>query len=132
MRKGKMRRDWDVIKELLNEIEPLHQFNGLNLQVYYSGDKKSDDHSIHKMEMARLLIQGNYITGMQSKTIAPGGFASIHNMQLTFQGHDLLDKLNDVVLWNKMTNLAKQQGINITFGTLGSLATAALQSWFNL
>ena len=129
-KEARMKTDWDVIKELLNEVEPLHQFNGLNLEVYYMGDRKSDDHSIHKMEMARLLLDEGYLVGMQGKTIFFGGFTSIHNMRLTFKGHDLLDKLNDEVLWSRMTKLAKQQGIKITFGALGTLATAALQDIF--
>lgn len=122
-----MKRNWSVIKELLNDLEPLHQFNGLHLQVYYSGDLKSDDLAIHKMEMARLLIEKNYITGIISKTIMPGGYAEISNMNLTFDGHDLLDKLNDDTLWNKIRAIAKEKSIDITFTTLGALVAKALE-----
>lgn len=122
-----MKRDLAVIKELLNDLEPLHQFNGLHLQVYYNGDLKSDEHAIHKMEMARMLIEKNYITGMISKTIFSGGFAEISNMNLTFDGHDLLDKLNDDTLWNKIKFIAKEKSIDITFTTLGALVTKALE-----
>lgn len=123
-----MKRDWDVIKELLNELEPLHQFNGLHLQVYYIGENQSPERAIHKMEMARLLIEKNYITGMISRTIAPGGFAEISNITLTFDGHNLLETLNDNTLWNKIKTLAKEKSINLTFSTLGTLTTQALTS----
>lgn len=125
-----MKRDWYVIKELLNDLEPLHQFNGLNLKVYYYGDHKSDDRDILRMETARLLIEKNYITGLVSKTKF-GGFAEISNMNLTFDGHNLLDTLNDDTLWNQITKIAKDQSIKVTFSTLGALTTQALLSIFS-
>lgn len=121
-----MVRDWKIIKELLNELQPLHQFNGLHLMVYYGGEHVSPEKDIHKMEMARLLIEKKYITGIVSKTIAPGGFAEISNMTLTFEGHDLLDKLNDDTLWNRIIGLAKEKSIKLTFATLDTLTKKAL------
>jgi hypothetical protein len=126
-----MKRDWNVIKDLLNELEPLHQYNGLHLQVYYLGENKSAEYEIHKMEMARLLIEKNYIKGNISRTIAPGGFSEISNMNLTFDGYDLLEKLNDDTLWKKIKGIAKDKGIEVTFTTLGALTTQAIQSIFS-
>ena len=124
----RMKRDWKVIKELLKELEPLHQYNGLTLQVYHSGEHKSSETAIHKMDMAILLMQKNYITGMKSKTVGFGGFAEITNMNLTFEGHDLLDILEDKTLWKKIKNIAKDRGIEITFSTLPPLISKAISS----
>lgn len=123
-----MKRDWKVIKELLNELEPLHEFNGLNLQVFYSGDRKSSENDLQKMYWAKQLISKNYISGIVNNTIDPDGYTAISNMNLTFDGHDLLEKLNDDTLWKKIEELAKDQGIKLTFSTLGILAQKAITS----
>jgi hypothetical protein len=126
-----MKRDWNIIKELLLELEPLHQYNGLTLQVYYLDKSKSDDRDIHKFEMAKLLIEKQFIKGTVSETNYFGGYAEIHNMILTFDGHDLLDKLNDETLWKKITLVAKTKGIDVTFTTLSTLAIEAMKMVVN-
>lgn len=126
-----MKRDWKVIKAVLEELEPLKISEGMTLSVYYKGDQESTYEEIHKFEMAFLLLEQEYIKGSESKSLGVT-YKSISNVNLTWKGHDLLDTLNDKKVWNKIKEIAVNKGVDVTFSTLGALQTAAITSILNL
>ena len=120
-----MQRDWKIIQAVLMELEPLNSVKGKNYQVHYTGDKKSSPADIHKFEMVGLLLDQGFIQGIRSKSLGVE-FKQILNLNLTWQGHDLLDTLNDNKVWSKIKEIALNKGVDVTFSTLGALQAAAL------
>lgn len=125
-----MKRDWKVIKAVLEELEPLKISEGMAFSVHYKGDQESTYEEIHKFEMALLLLEQEYIKGFESKSLGVT-YKSISNVNLTWKGHDLLDTLNDKKVWNKIKEIAVNKGVDVTFSTLGALQTAAIASILN-
>lgn len=122
-----MKRDWKIIKVVLEELESLNSSNSITLSIYSTGDKKSTDEEINKFYMASLLLEQNYIKGLPSKSLNTD-YKSISDLNLTWKGHDLLDTLNDNKVWNKIKEIALNKGIDITFSTFEPLKNAALAS----
>ena len=122
-----MKRDWDVIKAVLQELEPLNSVEGKTYSVHYTGEKQSSPEEIHKFEMVILLLEQGFIQGHRSKSLGIE-FKTILNLTLTWKGHDLLDTLNDNKLWSKIKETAVNAGLKVTFSTLGALQTAAITS----
>jgi hypothetical protein len=120
-----MQRNWDIIKAILMELEPLNSAEGKNYQVHYTGAKKSSPEDIHKFEMVSLLLDKGFIQGVRSKSLGVE-FKQILNLTLTWEGHDLLDILNDNKVWSKIKEVALNKGIEVTFSTLKVLHSAAL------
>ena len=48
-------------------------------------------------------------------------------LEITFQGHDLLDTIRAVSVWEKIKRLAKENGLELTFEVVKKLSGAALE-----
>lgn len=81
-----MKRDWDVIREVLIEVESMpHEARGT---FAYSIGPDQSPASRTKAEHAFLLEQGGYIGGIDSSDL---GGSTLLGPELTWAGHDLLD-----------------------------------------
>jgi hypothetical protein len=116
-----MKRDWDVIREVLVEVEGLsestrHAFN-------YSYDETSSDVARAKCEQALLLWKAGFISAIDAgNTEGP----AILSPELTWQGHDLLDTIRSKAIWEKIKSTAREKGIELTFDAVKTLGKAAL------
>ncbi|MGR2919412.1 DUF2513 domain-containing protein [Acinetobacter sp. 1125_18A] len=117
-----MKRDWDVIRNLLIDIEALTHSDSYNL------DSKGldDSHEIIKLEMADLLLAKGFFTG--GRDVYLDGELALFNLKLTWDGHELLDTLRDENVWNRIKQISKEKGVDITFESIKVMLGLALTS----
>jgi hypothetical protein len=109
-----MKRDWDVVRQVLLEIE-----EGNEGKATY-GDNTDPVKTGH----AFLLRDAGYISAIDANT--PSGRALIHPA-LTWVGHDLLDTIRSKTVWERVKQIAKDKGIELTFDAVKLLAVKALE-----
>ncbi|MBJ9771764.1 DUF2513 domain-containing protein [Acinetobacter baumannii] len=117
-----MKRDWDVIRNLLIEVEELTYFESYDLDSI----EFEDSIEIIKVEMADLLLAKGFFTG--ERTLYLDGNVYLCNLKLTWDGHELLDTLRDKNVWNRIKEISKEKGIDITFESIKIMLGLALTS----
>ena len=117
-----MRRDWDVIRNLLIEIEALTYSDSFSLDSNDLDDPKD----IIKLEMADLLLAKGFFTGGRDAYLDSG--LVLYNLKLTWDGHELLDTLRDQNVWNRIKEISKEKGVDITFESIKVMLGLALTS----
>lgn len=108
-----MKRDWDVILEVLTEIEA----DNLNNLTY--GELSSPIRTRH----AFLLRDAGFISGIDASTM--DGKALL-TPELTWEGHELLATIRSKPLWEKIKKAAQDKGIELSFDVVVALAKTAL------
>jgi len=117
-----MKRDWDVIRNLLIDIEELTHSESYDLDSsQFDGSKE-----IIKVEMADLLLAKGFFTG--ERIVYLDGSLYLSNLKLTWDGHELLDTLRDKNVWNRIKEISKEKGIDITFESIKVMLGLALTS----
>lgn len=110
-----MKRDWDVIREVLIEIE---EFEGKNDLIYsLNGD------SPIKGSHALLLWKAGFITAINMSDLDG---PAILDPELTWEGHDLLDTIRSKDVWERVKTTAKEKGIELTFEAVKMLGKIAV------
>jgi hypothetical protein len=107
-----MKRDWDVVRQVLSEVE--------------AGDRHKYSDSVDPVATghAFLLLDAGYITAIDATTLDGRGLL---NPELTWEGHDLLDTIRSKSVWERIKQLAKDKGIELTFDAVKVLAAKALE-----
>lgn len=116
-----MKRDWDVIRDVLIEVEELSSAE--RDSFVYGVGSEYDDKDATKSEHAFLLWKANFITGIDASTF--GGKALL-SPDLTWQGHDLLETMRSKAVWERIKTIAKDKGIELTFEAVKALGKVAL------
>lgn len=116
-----MKRDWEVIRQVLIEVEELNATDR-NSATYGLGDEYGDD-EVTKNEHALLLWKAGFISGIDAGTLdGPALIAP----DLTWAGHELLDTLRSKAVWERIKTTAKDKGIELTFDAVKALGKVAL------
>lgn len=116
-----MKRDWDVIREVLIEVEELGAADRASATYGLGGEHNDQD--ANKAEHALLLWRANFISGIDAGTLAgPAVLAP----ELTWQGHDLLETMRSTAIWERIKTTAKDKGIELTFDAVKALGKVAL------
>lgn len=135
-----MKRDWDLIRKLLTEIEEEKDI----LADFSSEPKRADDESeqefIQRFEAFRkvesnilghleMLVDNDYVKGITVGRYLDGGFygAADSGARLTMAGHDLLDTMRSSPVWESIKSTAKSKGIELTFDAIKALGAFALK-----
>lgn len=113
-----MKRDWDVIRNVLIEVEALNSATFESCQY----DATSDEDGF-KGEHAVLLWRAGFIQGVDASS-SDGD--SIIAQGLTWSGHDLLDTIRSQAIWERIKSTAKDKGIELTFESVKALGKYAL------
>lgn len=116
-----MKRDWDVIRAVLIEVEALSE-QERNSFGYGLGDEHIGDDPA-KSEHALLLWKAGFIEAIDVGTMAGPAMLS---PELTWQGHDLLDTLRSKAVWERIKATAKEKGIELTFDAVKAIGKVAL------
>lgn len=116
-----MKRDWDVIREVLIEVEGLSE-QQRNTFGYGLGDEHAGDDPA-KGEHALLLWKAGFIEAIDSGTMAG---PAILSPELTWQGHELLDTVRSKPVWERIKSTAKEKGLELTFDVVKGLGKLAL------
>lgn len=105
-----MKRDFDLIRELLLDIEenigPVNEGYEPNVEGY--SEELIYGHLI-------LLAEAGFITGANIE-IHGGGVYIAHSM--TYSGFDFLDKIRDTTMWAKIKAFVKSKGAPLVVDTI--------------
>ncbi|MFZ3289435.1 MAG: DUF2513 domain-containing protein [Telluria sp.] len=115
-----MKRDWDIVREVLIEVESLSEFERGNSVYEVGGDIEIDSpKNLH----ALMLWRAGYLTGIDASTLSGPALIS---PDLSWAGHDLLDTLRSSAVWERIKTTAKEKGIELTFDAVKALGKTAL------
>ena len=114
-----MKRNWDVIRELLSKVEECSLPTDM-VQLSSFSPERAVEVSYH-ME---LLFEAGLVDGQMSKTIGPGPY-DFFAMRLTWNGHEFLDGIQSETVWQKTKKAFATNGITMTFELVKSVATEA-------
>jgi hypothetical protein len=115
-----MKRDWDLIREVLIELEALDTHNDRKDYEIERGKPRDTD---AMAEQALLLFKSRFIEGIDANTF--DGPAVIAR-GLTWEGHDLLQTIRSKPVWERVKKIAEEKGIELTFDAVKQLAAKAL------
>jgi hypothetical protein len=117
-----MKRDWDLIRKQLTDIEEENDlFSELRPDPVYK-DQAWDAYEKELKECRaidarilghlELLIEAGYVDGVQVVRSADGLLSyGVHSPRLTMAGHDLLDTMRSKTIWERIKASAKERGI---------------------
>jgi len=75
-----------------------------------------------------LLIDSGYVEGLKVLRGADNHFSyGVSAPRLTMAGHDLLDTIRSVTIWESIKSTAQKKGIELTFDAIKALAGFALK-----
>lgn len=117
-----MKRDWDLIRQVLLEIEEIPR-----AELYRHGyDVREDEDELElcKAEQALILWDAGFIKGMNASSMEGRALMA---PELTWDGHDLLDTLRSKPVWERIRAVAGEKGIELTFDSVKALGAAAIQ-----
>ena len=109
-----MKRDLDLIKAILLEIEKKDDTSPISNLSVEGYDQKSIDYNIHLLNQA----------GLIKANIARVGANEIYDpiiLEMTWSGHEFLDSARNETVWNKGKELIKQHGGSVPFEVLKSV-----------
>jgi hypothetical protein len=116
-----MKRDWDIIRSVLEDIEAQTAEERENAVYVIQADQSPDDRA--KVEHVFLLARGGYLKGIWSEDLSG---TMLMALELTWDGHDLLDTIRSSTIWSKVKAAAKTKGIELTLDAVKVLAKYAL------
>lgn len=114
-----MKRNWDVIREVLIEVEALDQAKFEDIQYDAPSESSNPEKAVHMI----LLWKAGFIEGADASSMA--GDAVIAT-GLTWAGHDLLETMRSKPVWNQIKKMAQEKGIELTFDAVKALGRTAL------
>lgn len=123
-RKGAdLKRDMDLVREILLEIEREPQLDGTRpAKLSIQGRDPNEVGYV-----VDLLIQAGFVTGPDRR---PAGAAPIVK-GLTWQGHELLDNIRDPGVWEKTKEKTKPL-LSVSIAILAELAKAEIKRQLGL
>src|SRR4051812_8458418 len=103
-----MKRDWDVIREVLLEVEA-HDAEDPNELTYAVGPEEGFS---LKAQHALLLWKEGFIEGVNGSTLSGH---RVFVQSLSWGGHDLLDTLRSKSVWERVKKTSAEKGIELSF-----------------
>ena len=124
-----MKRDWDIIRELLSQIEDetLPAFvNELHRDVQFG---KGDP--VFESDVARhlkLLADAGFVKGVQFANTSPKKVCYVRvEPDLTMEGYDLLEVLRSKSIWASVKEQIKTTGAGLTVEAIKVFASQAIR-----
>jgi len=110
-----MRRDWDIIRDILIAVESRDNENErLSFEVDYT-----DEQIVYHLE---LLIEARLLNG-ERVTLGLGP-ESFHIKRLSWEGHQFLDAIRDQGIWSKTKKKVAESGVGLTFELVKTVAVS--------
>lgn len=116
-----MKRDWNLIRDLLIHIEDAEGQHLLNEDINVDTPERVYYHLDQ-------MIQSGLINGDKCTYMSGGGRVAITG--LTPKGHDFLEKIRSDTVWTKTKTLVKDKGLDLTYETIKAGAVAAISGIF--
>ena len=116
-----MTRDWELVREILVKLEEKSDTKkGLRPEEIQSHDREVVSYHI------KLLLQARLVEGECSKALSAPLYCFAYN--LTWEGHEFLDKIRNDTVWNKVKTTLKNKGIEFSFDSIKILASEYIRS----
>jgi len=116
-----MKRDWDLVREILLKLEACESARG-QLQPGEFAGRDEELVSYH----VRILMEAGLIEGECSKATGRPLHCTAHS--LTWEGHELLDRVRSHAAWNKIKGVAREKGLDMTLDVIKLAAKTVLES----
>ena len=113
-----MKRDWDVIRAVLLEVQNMTQAER-NQSSYAAEDDDDDAQARH----AFLLYDAGFLSGVSADDMSGRELIS---PDLTWSGHELLASIESRPVWKRVKQMAKEKGLELSFDAVKLLAAKAL------
>lgn len=108
-----MKRDWELIRKLLLEIEERTPGQSLSTSDF-QGDTNAISYHL------TLLVESDLVVGHSIGTMDNQFDCKIQ--RLSWNGHDFLDAVSNDGIWAKITNSIKDVGGKVTIETIKGIA----------
>jgi hypothetical protein len=136
-----MKRDWDLIRKQLTDIEEERDVLAdipvkpkWSNQDWVEYEQQLKEFNATEGRIAghlEMLIDNGYIDGLYVVRSADGQFSyGLNSPRLTMAGHDLLDTMRSSPVWESIKSTAKTKGVELTFDVIKALGSIALKQLF--
>jgi hypothetical protein len=116
-----MKRDWDLVREILLAVEACETTRGRVRPEDIAGrDGELVSYHIQIMTEAGLLM------GECSRSIGAPLYCTAS--RLTWEGHEFLDEVRSHTAWNTIKGLARERGLDLTMGVITAAAKLVVES----
>ena len=133
-----MKRDWDLLRKQLTDIEEEHDVLAEIPAEPKWTDQPWDEYEQQLKEFKaieariaghlEMLINNGYVEGIYVKRGADGHFSyGLAGSRLTMSGFDLLDTMRSSSIWESIKSTAQAKGVELTFDVIKGLASLALK-----
>lgn len=116
-----MQRDWDIVRKILLKVEANPTTNG----EVGSSDIEGVPPAVAAHHMV-LLSEAGLIEGGGRPNGVVGAEPWRYATRLTWDGHDLLDKIRRDTVWNRIKTIARDKGIDLTVDAIKAIARVVL------
>jgi uncharacterized protein DUF2513 len=117
-----MKRNWDVIRELLIEVEALDT-DQRHRTAYGVGPLHAQEDQV-EAEHALLLWKSGLISAVDVSSLEG---EAIQSPELTWADHDLLDTVRSKPIWERIKRTASEKGVDLTFDAVKVPGKLALE-----
>ena len=114
-----MKRNWDLIREVLIEVEALDSARFEEIQYGPASESSEPEKAAHGV----LLWKAGYVEGADASSMSGDAVLATG---LTWAGHELLETIRSKAIWERIKTTAKDKGIELTFDAVKALGSAAL------
>lgn len=118
-----MKRDWDLIRKILSELEAL----GDTSSYLRSENVAGWDGGIVSYHM-QMMIDAGLAKGSCSTYI--NGGMECHLISMTWEGHEFFDKIRSQSTWNSVKKIASEKGLSLSFEVVKLAAGQAIKAMF--
>jgi hypothetical protein len=121
-----MKRDWDVLRQALTEIEEMPSQTREGFRVVLRHIEPSEEARIlakHIFMHIFMLYDAGSLTGVDSGTFEG---RTLLSSDLTWEGHDLLATLRSQRVWERIKSIAQDKGIELTVDAVKGLGRMAV------
>ena|SRR6266446_2744291 len=116
-----MKRDWDCIRVIFLALEN----KGDSAGGLRPNEIEGFDAELVSYNM-KLLIEAGLIEGVRSQAIAGSVYCIASSM--TWDGHELFDKIKSETLWNKVKSTAREKSLPLSFEVVKILAIEGVKN----
>jgi Hypothetical protein (DUF2513) len=121
-----MPRDWDLIREILLAIESIAESGGTLSSDEFARERQvASSLAYHQFE---IMLERGLIVG---RDVSSSDAFAILASAMTWEGHELLDRMRGSVLWNDIKAEAKKRDIGLSFEAIGVLSTRVMAAALN-
>ncbi len=113
-----MKRDWDLIREILLKVEEECTSSTDEIDLSSFPDDRATEISYH----ARLLIEAGLVNGRMIDTYV-SDLTNFEVESLTWEGHEFIDSIRSSKVWEKTKSTFVKKSLEMTFELVRSGAT---------